>query len=149
LLSVLFGCISFIVNRKLGNRRRVKEIQKEINDFNAELKKATKEKDEKKIKKVNEREEELSKLMTEMMMLSFKPLVVVLPLFWLAYAWLLPSLFPADFIVHLDFHLPSSIMFWNPWKDYLGYRGVFIYCLVLVGFALELIVGKLLKIESL
>lgn len=148
LLSVLFGCFSFIVNRKLGNRKRVKQIQEEVNKFNADLKKATQEKDEKKVKKLNGREEELSKLMTEMMMLSFKPLIVVLPLFWIAYAWLLPSLFPADFMVTLPFSVPSSLMFWLPWKDYLGYRGLFIYCLVIIGFALELIVGKLLKIDS-
>ncbi len=149
LLALVFALASFAISRTLGNRRRVKEIQKEINGFNAELKKAADSKDEKKVKQLTERESQVTKLMWEMMGYSFKPLLVLLPLFWIAYEFVLPALFAPGFIVHLPFSLPSNIMFWEPWKDYLGARGLFIYSLVVMGMVLELIATKVLKMDGI
>ncbi|MFA4946539.1 MAG: EMC3/TMCO1 family protein [Candidatus Micrarchaeia archaeon] len=145
LVALAFALVSFYVNRTFGNRARVKEIQKQVNDFNAEIKKATESGDAKKVERLNEREKELSGLMMEMMKLSFKPLIVILPLFWIAYSFLLPVLFPASFIVYLPFNVPSSVAFWAPWKDYLGYRGVFIYTLFLASLSLEFVFTNILK----
>ncbi len=145
LVSLVFSVLAFIINRKIGNRSRVEEIQKQINDYQKELKEASKAKDEKKIKELTERDKELTKNMQEMMWLSLKPGLILLPLFWIAYAFLLPVWFPEFIITDLPFHLPSSIMFWLPWKDYLGVRGLFIYSLLVFGLFFELVLARLWK----
>ena len=137
-ISFVFSIFSWLANNKFGDRKKVKRINKEIQAFQKELNEATKNNDKKKLKEFEKQDSEIMAKTKEMMMLSFKPLIVILPLFWGAYAFLLPSLFPDFMVDNLSFHLPSSIMFWLPWKNYLGARGLFIYSLVLFGFALQL-----------
>jgi len=146
--ALVFACVSFAITRVLGNRRRVKQIQKEINDYNAELRKAAESKDESRIKAAAAREGELTKLTWEMMSFSFKPLLVILPLFWIAYSWVLPAIAEPTFMVQLPFSVPSSLAFWQQWKDYLGSRGLFIYSLVVIGLVLEFVSTNVLKLDG-
>jgi len=138
-VSFAFSVVSWLVNTRFGDRKKLKKINKEIQAFQKELSEATKSGDKKKLKELGKRDSEVMDKTREMMMLSFKPLIVVLPLFWVAYAFVLPAFFP-DFIVdNLSFYLPSSIMFWEPWKNYLGARGLFIYALLVFGLSFQLI----------
>ncbi len=147
-VAFVFSILSWLANNKFGNRKKLKKINKEIQAFQKELNAATKANDKKKLKELDKREDEVMEKTREMMTLSFKPLILILPLFWGAYAFILPSLFPEFIITNLPFHLPSSLFVWQPWKDYLGARGLFIYSLLLFGLTLQLLEKMVEKVKK-
>ena len=69
LASLLFSAISLVANHKIGGRKRVKELQKEVNDFQKKFEKANKEKDEKEIQRLKNIEPQVMKNMQEMLLL--------------------------------------------------------------------------------
>ena len=148
-LAFGFSIISWLANNKFGNRKKLKKINKEIQKYQKELSEATKNNDKKKLKELEKRDSEVMQKTQEMMMLSFKPLLIVLPLFWGAYAFILPTLFQGFMVDKLPFYLPSSLMVWLPWKNYLGARGLFIYSMVLFGFILQLVEKLFEKVKKL
>lgn len=154
-LSLVVALLFFAVNRTLGNRRRVKEIQARMSEIQKEFKKMAESKDERELKKMEAKQGEMTDLMMESMKLSFKPLLVSLPLLFilfgfsflgLSYGGVLNQFFP-DFSITLPIalHLTGDELFGlNVLKNSVyGSRGFFILCLFVLGLLLEIVGGKL------
>ncbi|HQT44904.1 MAG TPA: EMC3/TMCO1 family protein, partial [Candidatus Micrarchaeota archaeon] len=76
LVAVVYAVISFVIQRKVGNYARIKEIQKLSNDVSKELSEASKSKDQARIDAAMKKQGDVMPLMSEMMMLQMKPLFV-------------------------------------------------------------------------
>ncbi len=136
IFSFVFSLISAWVNRKFGNRKRTKEIQKQINDFQKELKEAQAKKDEKKIKKLEAQQKDMLKLAQEMMFLPFKSMIIILPLFFVA-LYLINMFFPGV-VITLPFSLPvPKLPEIIAWRNVFGSRGTFILFTVVFGLVIE------------
>lgn len=145
LFAIAFAFFSYYLNKKIGHKDEVKEIQKSVNDYQKELKDAYARKDDAKIKELTAREKEVTDSMKKMMFLPMKSLVIILPLYMALFYWVLPNLFPNFIIANMPFSLPSSIAVWQPWKDWLGVRGLFIYSTVFAGLFIEVVFTKIEK----
>lgn len=145
LFAIAFAFLSYYLNKKIGHKDKVKEIQKSVNDYQKALKDAYARKDESKIKELTAREKEVTDSMKQMMFLPMKSLVIILPLYMVLFYWVLPSLFPNFIVANMPFSLPSSIAVWQPWKDWLGARGLFIYSTVFAGLFIELVFTRIEK----
>ena len=141
LFAIGFSILTFYIQKTLGQRDKVKQIQKQVNAYQKELLEAQKNKDEAKTKELMKKDAEIMKLMQDMMLLPLKAMLVVLPLFWISYALVLPALFP-DFFLKLSFSLPRPVWLGLEWRDYLGVRGAFIYTAFVTGLILEFVVSK-------
>jgi len=152
LLALVVSIIFFVVNRTIGNRRRVKEIQARMTELQKEFKALADAKDE---RKMEEKQKEMSDMMMESMRLSFKPLLVSLPIifvlfgfdfFGFNYVGLVGQLFP-NFSITLPIALHlngNELLGLQILKDSTyGARGFFILCLFVLGLVLELVVGRL------
>ena len=142
LWSLVFSIVSFEATRRLGNRKRQKEIKAEIDAFQKEMSKAVKEKDQAALKRLEPRQKQVTEMMTEMMMLPFKSMIVVIPLFLVVIS-LLQQNFPG-FTINLPFglHLPEifSLRILSP--SVYGPRGFFIVSGMFWGLIIEAIYSK-------
>ena len=155
LLALAYAVLSFYLNKTLGNRKRIKEIQREMNAVQKEFSEAAKTKDEKELKRLEERQKAMSGLMMESMQLQFKPLLVILPLFLIlfggfGFAGLLPMLFPGfeitlPFDMHLNAIFTLNLLQTIPVQALYGIRGYFIVCLFFAGIAIELLYSNLIE----
>ncbi len=151
LLALVIAIVYFVINRTIGNRARVKEIQARMTSLQKEFKDLADAKDE---KKMEEKQKEMSTLMMESMRLSFKPLLVSLPIlfflfgfsfFGFSYGGIVHQLFPGFSIVlpialHLNGH---ELLGLHILQDATyGSRGFYIICLFVFGLVLELVVGR-------
>ncbi len=143
--AIAFAFFSYYLNKKIGHRDKVKEIQKSVNDYQKQLKDAYARKDEAKIKELSAREKEVTDSMKQMMFLPMKSMVVILPLYLALFYWVLPALFPNFIVANMPFSLPSSLAVWQPWKNWLGARGLFIYATVFAGLFIELVFTRIEK----
>ncbi|MBI5229144.1 DUF106 domain-containing protein [Candidatus Micrarchaeota archaeon] len=155
-LALIFSLASFEINRKVGNRKRVKEIQKQMNEMQKELQEATKKKDEALLKRLEAKQTELPKLMMEMFSLQFRPLVVVIPLFFLFigtngflgidFNGIVRILYP-NFSITLPFGLHLNEVFSLRILSHSTYgaRGFFIVCLMFWGATIELLYTNLVE----
>ena len=156
LLSILFSMAVNLLNRKMGIKKRTAFIQKEMNTFQKEMKEATDKNDEKRIKKLKERESQVMGMMSEMMFLPFKSMIFVLPLFFIIigtsgflgiqYDGVLSPNFPG-FIQELpiDLHI-SSVFSLNVFHSAVyGTRGFFIVSGIVSGMLVEALFARLLK----
>lgn len=166
-VSVLYAAASIYVGNKFGGRKRLKVLQKQMQEYQKEVAKATKENDEKKLKQLQLRDKEMMGAMTEMMWLPWKSAIFILPIFFLLigtsgflgiqFEGVIPSLFPG-FETILPFEIHPGPLFagvsFNPlsWPTILfnfaaegvyGSRGFFISCVIVAGLALEFIVSRL------
>jgi uncharacterized membrane protein (DUF106 family) len=130
------------VNRRFGKRSRLKEIQRIVNDYQKDLKHATERKDEKRIKELQARESEMLSLTQEMLVLPFRSMVVVIPLFFGA-LWVVQGLAPG-YSSTLPFSLPVPDLgrFSLDWRSTFGSRGTFILWSIVFGLAIESIVSR-------
>jgi uncharacterized membrane protein (DUF106 family) len=133
------------LNKKIGQRDKVKELQKNVNDYQKELKDAHARKDEAKIKELSAREKEMMDSMKQMTLLPMKTMIVILPMWFILFYFVLPALFPRYLLTDMPFSVPSSIAVWQPWKNWLGARGLFIYSTVFVGLFIELVFARIEK----
>lgn len=141
--AVIYSAFSLHMSRTFGNRKRLKEIQDEMNRINNRLKAAMKSGDEKKIKEAEEEQARLPSLLRESMVLQFKPLIITLPIFFLL-SWSLRSVFN-DFVIKLAFKIPVFIQHFERfpnWRDEFGALGWFILMLIFSGLALQALVGR-------
>ncbi len=114
----VFSLVSSLINHKMGIKKRTKEIQDEIKKFQDEFKKATEKKDDAAIKKLKPREEQVMSQMQEMMLLPWKSMVFVMPLFFILigepfltqYPGILMEAFK-DFVIFLPFDLHLNAVF--------------------------------------
>jgi len=137
LLAFVMSFVSNYLSIRFGGQKRLKEIQKEVNEWQKELKEANDKKDEAKIKKLKEREDEMMKKIQEMAFLPFRTMIVVLPIFLFTLYVLIPAGYPNFIWTNMPFSVPSSIAFWEPWKNYLGARGMLIYSALVSGLLIQ------------
>ncbi len=146
-LSVVFAFFSYYLNKTLGKRDEVRATQQKFNDHMKAMQDALKRNDEAKIKELQKRDKELNDAMMQTMFLPFRSLIVILPIYFALYSYILPALFP-NFSITLPFSLPGRMDLWNPsaWRPTFGARGFFIWSTVFAG----LLVVELLwtKVEA-
>jgi len=143
--AMIYSALSLYITRTLGNRKRVKEIQEEMNRISAGLKKV--DSTEARRKEAEKEQAKIPGLMTESMILQFKPLVVILPIFAVI-SYLVKTFFPY-FQIKLGFSVPTFPYYWMllrfnldsfpNWRDEFGTFGWFILCLVFSGIFIQLI----------
>ncbi|MFA5106147.1 MAG: EMC3/TMCO1 family protein [Candidatus Micrarchaeia archaeon] len=80
-VSVIYALAAFVIQRKVGNYARIKEIQKASNDISKELSEASKAKDQPRIDAAMKKQAEVMPMLSEMMMLQMKPLFVIIIVF--------------------------------------------------------------------
>jgi uncharacterized membrane protein (DUF106 family) len=88
----------------LAGRKRLIEIQNQINQHNKEYFQAIKEKDEKRIKELEEKMKEFPKLMSEMLIINLKSTFLLLPII-IAVPYAIKIAFP-NFTITLPIELP-------------------------------------------
>jgi len=144
--AAVFAVLSAVINRTIGERKKLQEAQKKMNAFQKEYNEAMKKKDDKKLKELETREKELMQLTKDMMILPFKAMIVVLPMFFIA-IWLVGGAFPA-FTMKLPIALHmSEILSFNILRESIyGVRGYFIVSAAAVGMLLEAVWSQAEKI---
>ena len=154
--ALVFSGVSLFVNHAIGGKRRIKQIQKEVNDFQKEMNKAMKEKDEKKIKEMEGKNSEMMGKSMEMLKLQWKALPVILILFFivigtsgflgLSYEGLLPGSYPNfTILLPFDIHAASVFSLQIIRNSTYGVRGFFIVCLLIFGMIFESLYSKIIK----
>ncbi len=88
IMSILTGMYSNLIQKYTINHRRLKELQEIMREYQKEYMEATKQKNQFKLKQLEEKKQEIQQLQSEMMSMQFKPMfytfVVTIPIF----AWL-------------------------------------------------------------
>lgn len=147
ILAVAFAFVSYALNKTLGKRDEVRASQKRFNDHMKEMQEALKRNDEAKLKELQKKDKELNEEMMKTMFLPFRSMLVILPLYFVLWNYVLPALFP-KYVVTLPFSLPGRMDVWNAsaWRPTFGARGFFIWSTVLAG--LVIVEGLWVKVEA-
>lgn len=144
--ALVYAAISNEMIKKLGDKKRVKHIQDEMNRINKMAIEVGKTGDEKRRKEAEEQQAKIPDMLKESMILQFKPLVVTLPIFF-GVSWVVKQVFPS-FEVKFSFALPIFIQnldrFPN-WRDTFGVFGWFILAIIFGGMLLQYVIGQLEK----
>ena len=99
LTAILYTLLSFYIQRKMSNIKKVYEMQEQIKSKSKELNEMVKRgasNDE-----LLAKQKEVMSLASKSMMSQMKPMVIILPLFLIVYYLLLPILFPSHPMVYL------------------------------------------------
>ena len=89
---------------ELAGRKRLVEIQNQINQYNKEYMQAIKEKNDKKVKEIEEKMKDVPKLMLEMLTINLKSTLFVLPIIILV-PYAIKNIFPY-FTITFPFAIP-------------------------------------------
>ncbi|MCL6088868.1 MAG: EMC3/TMCO1 family protein [Candidatus Marsarchaeota archaeon] len=141
-VGVAYALLSQFIIQKVGNPKRLKEIQAESARLNKQMQEAVKSKDEGRIQRADKEYKDFMPKISEMMFIQMKPMIVVLPILLL----LGPALKQAfsNFVITLPFQLPIVIQnlekFPN-WRDTFGAYGWFYLSVFVAGLAISLIKG--------
>ncbi|MFA6035720.1 MAG: EMC3/TMCO1 family protein [Candidatus Micrarchaeia archaeon] len=149
LIGLAYAFISIGITNRFGNRQRVKEIQKQINDTTKAYQAAVKGGDEAEIKKCEAEQGKMPGLLRESMVLQFKPLVFLLP-FLLVLPAVAHWLFPA-FIITLPFELPVFIQHFERfpnWRSEFGPVGWFWLAFLFSSLLAQGITGQIKKLRE-
>ena len=132
--ATVFAFVSYAVNKTLGKRDEVRSKQKAFNDHTKEMQDAIKRNDEAKLKALQSREKEMNDAMMQTMFLPFRAFIVIIPLYYVIWNYVLPMLFP-NYSITLPFSLPGRFDAWNAdaWRPSFGARGFFIWSTVVAG----------------
>ena len=103
-VGIIIPFVTAFLMEKYADRKRLKEIQDEINRINKEYISAAKRKDEKRIAELDKESDKLGALSKESLMLSFKSMAIAIPIFFIA-LWIVKYVFPT-FEITLPFSLP-------------------------------------------
>lgn len=166
-IAVLYAAAAIVIGNKFGGRKRLKVLQKDMQEYQKQVAEATKSSDESRLKQLQLRDKEMMGVMTEMMWLPWKSAIFILPIFFLLagtggflgvnFDGVLSPAFPG-FEATLPFELHPSPLFagvsLNPlsWPNVLfnlakrgvyGAKGFFIAFVIIAGLALEAIVSRL------
>jgi uncharacterized membrane protein (DUF106 family) len=125
-IGIAYAIFSVVLQRKLVDPKRMREIQYKVNklskDLNAMIKNnASKE-------EISNKQKELMPLMSENMKKQFKPMIVILPIFFLVYYVLLGALYSGVANDTVYFIMP------------LNYRGLFFATVLILGFILSIVI---------
>ncbi len=142
IIALAFSIISLIVNHKIGGRKKVKQLQKEVNEFQKNFEKATKDKNEKELQHLKLIEPEIMKKMQEMLLLPLKSMVIILVLFFGVMAAVTPAFHAFVITLPFDLHLSSLLALKLTQTAMYGPRGFFILCTIVFNLSLELIYSK-------
>ncbi|VVB57056.1 Uncharacterised protein [uncultured archaeon] len=142
-LAVGYALLSQFIIAKIGNPKRIKEIQAESTRLSKEMQEAAKSKDERRIEALNKEYEQFMPKITEMMVIQMKPMIVILPLLFI----LTPAVrgFFGEFVITLPVSLPIFIQHFEKfpnWRDTFGAYGWFWICVIFAGLAISLIKGQ-------
>jgi uncharacterized membrane protein (DUF106 family) len=150
--AVIYSAIALHINKTVGNRKRVKEIQAEMNRISTMLRKTDYNNDAAR-KQAEAEQDKIPKLMTESMMLQFKPLLIILPIFAIL-SYFVRTVFP-NFIIKLSFALPTFPYYWlllrfnmstfPNWRDQFGTFGWLLISVLFSGLMTQLIVDQIEK----
>jgi uncharacterized membrane protein (DUF106 family) len=144
--ALVYTAASNIIMQRIGDRKRLKWIQDEVNRINKIVLEAAKSDDEKKKKEADELQAKLPDLLKESMVLQFKPLLISLPLFIIV-SWGLRQLFPS-FEIKLAFAIPvvvQNLERFPNWRDTFGVFGWFILTILFGGILMQFVVSTLEK----
>ncbi len=127
-IGVAYVAFSTFAQRKLGNPKKMRELQQRMNALSKELNQMLKSNAPK--EEIMKKQSELMPLMSENMKASIKPMLVILPVFLLLYYLVLPT----------AFHSISNeyVMFLGSMK--LDYLGLFFVCVVALGIATSIVI---------
>lgn len=149
LIGIAYALISIGITNRFGNRQRVKEIQKQINDTTKAYQAAVKKGDEAETKKWEAEQGKMPSLLRESMVLQFKPLVFLLPFLLILPAvcrWLYP-----DFVITLPFQLPIAIQHFERfpnWRSEFGAVGWFWLAFLFSSLLAQGITGQVKKLRQ-
>jgi len=152
-LALAYSVVSMVLQYTLGNRRRVQQIQKEMQDLQKEFQKAAKDGDEKELKRLDEKQKAMTGLMFESMKYQFKPMLVILPTFIIlfggfGFAGILHLLFDGFTItLPIALHLNGNeLLGLNILQSSVyGVRGYFLVVLFFSGILLQLAAAPLIE----
>lgn len=150
--AVIYSAVSLHINKTVGNRKRVKEIQNEMNRISGMLRK-TDYNNETSRKQAEAEQERIPKLMTESMVLQFKPLLIILPIFAIL-SYFVRTTFP-DFAIKLGFAIPTFPYYWlllrfnldtfPNWRDQFGTFGWLLISVLISGLITQVVVDQIEK----
>ncbi len=124
-IAVVYVLFSVFLQRKLIDTRKQRKLQRDMQTKMDEYRSLTKNNAEK--AKLDEKQKEISTLMSQNMRSTLKPALVILPFFIILYYVLLPNLFPiTNTLTILTFKL--------------SYREYFIIVAILLGVVSSLII---------
>lgn len=152
-MALVYSVVSMVLQYTLGNRRRVQQIQKDMQDLQKEFQKAVKDGDEKELKRLDEKQKHMTGLMFESMKYQFKPMLVILPSFIILFGGfgfegVLPLVYPTYSIqLPIALHLSGSeLLGLNILHDSVyGVRGFFLVVLFFSGILLQLAAAPLIE----
>lgn len=122
--GVMYVAATIVLQRKLVNPRRQQELQEQIQNISKELTamiKANASKEE-----IAKKQGEVTPLMMESMKMSFKPMLVVLPLFFVVWLVVLPAF--------LHNYSSYTVNFIEP----LHYKGLFFVTALILGLVVSI-----------
>lgn len=100
LVAILYTILSFVIQRKMANMKKVYEMQEMIKAKSKELNEMVKR--GAKNEELMAKQKEVMSLASSSMMNQMKPMIIILPLFFVVYYWLLPILFPTHPMLIID-----------------------------------------------
>ncbi len=127
-IGIAYVAFSTFAQRKVGNPKKMRELQQRMNALSKELNQLVKSNAPK--EEIAKKQSELMPLMSENMKTSIKPMLVILPVFFLLYYLVLPT----------TFHSIANeyVLFLGSMK--LNYMGVFFACVFILGIATSIII---------
>ncbi|MEM3883422.1 MAG: EMC3/TMCO1 family protein [Methanothrix sp.] len=127
-IGIAYVAFSTFAQRKVGNPKKMRELQQRMNALSKELNQLVKSNAPK--EEIAKKQSELMPLMSENMKTSIKPMLVILPVFFLLYYLVLPT----------TFHSIANeyVLFLGSMK--LNYLGVFFACVFILGIATSIII---------
>ncbi len=151
--ALAYSVLSMVLQYTMGNRRRVQQIQKDMQDIQKEFQKAAKSGDEKEIKRLDEKQKHMTGLMFESMKYQFKPMLVILPSFIILFGGfgfegILPMIYPHYLItLPIALHLTGNeLLGFNILQSSVyGVRGFFLVVLFFSGIALQVLAAPLIE----
>ncbi|VVC03617.1 Uncharacterised protein [Candidatus Burarchaeum australiense] len=145
-IGLAYALISIAITKRFGNRERVQQIQKEMQEITKKQQDAIKNGNEKDMDRANSDSGRIPALLKESMILQFKPLIFLLPFLLILPAiakWLYP-----DFIITLPFQLPIFIQHFERfpnWRAEFGAVGWFWLAFLFSSLLAQGIVGQMQK----
>ena len=116
-IAFIVSLLSNIANRYLVNQERVSEIQNKVKSYNDKLREAQQNKNDEKLLELQDKQPDILKLQSEMMMNTFKPLIVTYLPIILMFSWMQSSAVNSTVVI-----LPQFV-YWltlTPLWQYIG-----------------------------
>jgi uncharacterized membrane protein (DUF106 family) len=126
-IGLIYIAFSIFAQRKIGNPKKMRDLQQRMNALSKELNQLVKQNAPK--EEIAKKQSELMPLMSENMKTSIKPMLAILPVFFLLYYLILPTAFHSianEYILFLSMKL--------------NYTGVFFACVFVVGIITSIVI---------